>query len=225
MHILVTSATSFEITPLHDHLETHFELLEPLVFRKKELFVSLLLTGAGLPISMYAHTKALSKQRYDLVINAGIAGAIDRNLAIGDVVQVVSERFGDLGIEDKDGSFKDLFALELLQSDEPPFENGLLKNPIADFNFLPPVRGVTVNTIKGATTSIPTWLVQANADVESMEGAACFYVCLLEKMPFLEVRAISNYVEPRNRANWNLPLSIHQLNQVLIEMVEGFIQS
>ena len=38
-----------------------------------------------------------------MIINAGIAGAFNRSLKIGDVVQVVSEQFGDLGVEEKDG--------------------------------------------------------------------------------------------------------------------------
>jgi futalosine hydrolase len=77
--------------------------------------------------------------------------------------------------------------------------------------------------VQGATQNIENWLKNADADIESMEGAACFYVCLLEKIPFLEVRSISNYVEPRNRANWNLPLAIQNLNQVLVEMIDGFV--
>lgn len=223
MHILITSATSFEITPLHDHLRAHFEESEGMLFQKKDLKVSLLLTGVGLPVAMYAHTKALSSQKYDLVINAGIAGAINRQMAIGDVVQVVSESFGDLGIEEADGRFTSLFALELLQPNEAPFEDGLLKNPAAAFDFLTKAKGTTVSKVQGAAQNIENWLKNADADVESMEGAACFYVCLLEKIPFLEVRSISNYVEPRNRANWNLPLAIQNLNQVLVEMIDGFV--
>ena len=55
-----------------------------------------------------------------------------------------------------------------------------------------------------------------------MEGAAFFYACLLAKIPFLEIRSISNYVEARNRETWNLPLAINNLNQILIEILEAF---
>ena len=51
-----------------------------------------------------------------------------------------------------------------------------------------------------------------------MEGTAFFYACLLEQIPFLEIRAISNRVEARNRANWDIPLVIAHLNEVLTEI-------
>jgi len=55
--------------------------------------------------------------------------------------------------------------------------------------------------------------------VESMEGAAFFYACLMAEVPFLEIRSISNFVEPRNRDAWDLPLAIGNLNQVLAEIL------
>ncbi len=54
-----------------------------------------------------------------------------------------------------------------------------------------------------------------------MEGAAFFYACLMTQAPFLQIRAISNYVEPRNKDNWNIPLAIDRLNEVLAQMVNG----
>ncbi len=55
-----------------------------------------------------------------------------------------------------------------------------------------------------------------------MEGAAFHYVCLQEKIPFLQLRAISNYVGERNKANWNLNEAIRNLNKKLIEIVGSF---
>lgn len=37
-----------------------------------------------------------------------------------------------------------------------------------------------------------------------MEGAAFFYACLSAGVPCAQVRAVSNYVERRNRAAWKL---------------------
>jgi futalosine hydrolase len=45
-------------------------------------------------------------------------------------------------------------------------------------------------------------------------------VCLTEKIPFAELRAISNYVEPRNRDNWKMKEAIENLNTILIELFE-----
>jgi futalosine hydrolase len=56
-----------------------------------------------------------------------------------------------------------------------------------------------------------------------MEGAAVFYACLLSGTPFMELRSISNAVEPRNRDAWDLPLAIESLNRVLMEMLQSFL--
>ena len=77
-----------------------------------------------------------------------------------------------------------------------------------------------MNTTHGNKTSIQLFKEKFNADIETMEGAAIFYVCLLENIPFLQIRAISNYVEERNTANWNIPLAIKNLNNKLIEIIE-----
>jgi futalosine hydrolase len=53
-----------------------------------------------------------------------------------------------------------------------------------------------------------------------MEGAGIFYVCKMEKTPCLQIRSISNYVEPRNTANWNIVLAVKRLNEKLILMLK-----
>jgi futalosine hydrolase len=140
------------------------------------------------------------------------------------VVHVVSERFGDLGVEEADGRFTDLFELGLLESSQKPYVNGLLYNPGAsESRFLPPVKGLTVHKVHGNETSIAAIRQKyPDAQVESMEGAAFFYGCLQSDVSFLEIRGISNYVEPRNREAWQLPLAIEHLNRTLIEMLGSF---
>jgi len=52
-----------------------------------------------------------------------------------------------------------------------------------------------------------------------MEGAAVFYVCSMEHIPFLQLRAISNRVELRNRRAWKMDLALANLS----DAVRGFI--
>jgi futalosine hydrolase len=56
-------------------------------------------------------------------------------------------------------------------------------------------------------------------DIETMEGAAFFYICSRENIPFLAVRAVSNRVEPRNKEKWNIPLAISNLSLKLKEVL------
>jgi len=139
------------------------------------------------------------------------------------VVQVEADVFADLGVEEADGRFQSIFDLELGDPSAPPFQDGWLFQPArAEMHFLPAVRGITVNKVHGFGPSIARIVEKYPAGIETMEGAAFFYVCLMEKVPFLALRAISNYVEPRNRAAWDVPLAIDRLNQVLVELVGSF---
>ncbi len=162
-----------------------------------------------------------ARQCFDLVVNVGIAGAFTRSLNIGDVVNVTSERFADLGVEEADGRFTDVHELGLVDANAAPFTNGELLNPsAAGFDFLPKCKGLTVNKVHGFQPSIDAVVKKYEAEVESMEGAAFFLTCLLVGASFLQIRSISNYVETRNRAAWDLPKAIKNLNNVLIEIVE-----
>src|SRR5690606_39667029 len=116
----------------------------------------------------------------------GIAGSFVPDIKIGEVVHVVSDRFGDLGIEEKDGSFQDVFDLNLTAPDELPFEKGILKNKtIESFEFLKPAKGLTVNKVHGNGDSINTIRKKYPAvEVETLESAGVFYVSLMENVNF-----------------------------------------
>jgi futalosine hydrolase len=227
MQILLVSATIFEVAPTLNWLEEYFRLNEKGVFEKNDLSVFPLITGAGAVATAFHTGRFLATNQPDLALNVGIAGAFDRNIQMGDVLNVVTERFGDLGVEEADARFTDLFELGLSEKNSPPFINGALHNPAAGHtSFLPVAQGLTVNKVHGSASSIAA--VQAkypDARLENMEGAAFFYACLLANVPFLEIRSISNYVEPRNREAWNLPLAINNLNRTIISMLDAFLEA
>ncbi len=88
----------------------------------------------------------------------------------------------------------------------------------------PVASSVSVQTVSGGTASIARLQPYA-PDVESMEGAAFHYGCLVEKVPFLQLRCISNYVEVRDKSKWNIPLAVKHLNEALISVVEGMARA
>ena len=220
LKILIVAATPFEIAPFRQHLQEHFWPHSDAHFQKENLEVHLLVAGVGMTLTAFNLGGLFAKQSFDLAINAGIAGAFNHQLKIGDVVNVTAERFADLGVEEADGRFTDVHELGLVEANATPFADGWLVNPQTDgFDFLPTCKGLTINKVHGFQPSIDALLRKYDADVESMEGAAFFLACLLAGMPFLEIRSISNYVETRNRAGWDLPLAIKNLNEVLVELV------
>lgn len=221
LKILLTAATVPEIAPTLHWLRQHFEESETEAFRHKNLTVVPCITGVGLTATAWHLGRALIAGSPDMVLQAGIAGAFDTHFALGDVVSVVSEQLCHFGAEERDGTISSVFHLGLVSPDEPPFIQGKLHNPAAaNAAFLPVAHGLTVHTVHGEAGSIEK--VRQNypeVQIESMEGAAFFYGCLLAQKSFLEIRSISNYVEPRNRSAWNIPLAVESLNKVLIEML------
>ena len=212
MKILIVSATSFEVQPTLDFLKKNKE--------KSGYDIDFLVTGIGIVATAFQLGRKLQNYDYQLVINAGVAGAYNKNeLNLGDVVNVVCEQFSDIGAEDNDGSFIDFFQNGLINPNESPFQNAELLNLAgAEFDFLPLAKGITRNTTSGFLPNIEK-LKSYNADIETMEGAAFFYVCLQLEVNFLQIRAISNYVEARNRDNWKMKEAIEKLNEVLIALI------
>lgn len=222
--ILVVAATPFEIAPLHAYLSANFKPISNSIFQHKKIEVHILITGIGLTHTAYAMGRYIGTHRPDWAINMGIAGAFDKKLNLGDVVQVTSDRFGDLGAEMADGQFKDLFEMGLWQSADFPFKNGQLMDTNAtDSTFLPQVKGISVQKVNGYPPNIALIAKKYNADIETMEGAAFSYVCLQEKLFFLAIRAISNYVEARNKDNWKIELAIKNLNGVVVDMIRTML--
>ncbi|MFZ4633287.1 MAG: futalosine hydrolase [Saprospiraceae bacterium] len=213
MKILLVAATPFEIAPVLAAWEQGTTT--------PDNEVEVLVTGVGLTATAYALGRRLASDLPDWVLHAGVAGSLDAHYPPGSVVQVWSETFADLGVEESNGLGTDLFALNLLQADAPPFSMGRLwNNAAAEHPFLPAVHALSVNRVHGSTTSIDRLKQQyPYGQIESMEGAAVFYACLFAGVPFAQVRSISNWVEPRNRANWKLDEAITNLNVILRQML------
>jgi futalosine hydrolase len=224
MNILIVSATRFEIAPLLTYLREHFIEFETDRFQQGELQITIAISGVGLTLTAYAMGRLLSQDSYNLAINTGIAGAFNRSLALGDVVQVTSQQFGDLGAEEADGRFLSIHEMGLIEADQFPFQGGKLLNESAmQSDFLPGVSSISVNKVHGYPPHIEQVERQFPVDIESMEGAAFSYACLVEKQSFLEIRAISNYVEARNRANWKIDLALEKLNEVLQQIIGSLL--
>lgn len=225
MHVLFVAATAVEIMPAIDFLNTHFKYNSALkVFTDKDLSIHPLITGVGMVATTWAMSRIIQNSHgFDWALNAGICGALDYSFRKGDVVQIIKEQFGDLGIEQADGGFVDLFELGLADKNNPPFKDGCLYNtPAEHAGFLTQVNGVTVNKVQGNIRNIEAFRSRyPDAQAETMESAAFFYTCLMEKIPFTAIRSVSNYVEARNRANWDIPLAITNLNNVLVEIFKS----
>ena len=128
--------------------------------------------------------------------------------------------WADLGAENQQGELIDAFTLGLLDKNRFPYQNGkILKTHKTIQTNLKQVHGLSVNKTSGNQFTIDQIINKFKGDVESMEGIGLFYACRTLDVPFLSIRSISNYVEPRNKENWQLQKAIEQLNIELINIL------
>jgi futalosine hydrolase len=221
MKILIVAATWLEVKLLADELEFIEETTHLIKrYRLNEIEIDILITGIGTTFTAFHLTNTLRDKKYNFVINVGIAGSLTSELVIGDVVSVVSDEFADLGIE-KENEFLTLFDSGFMDGNDFPFEQGILKASESNGLFnLKKVRGITTNKSHGRTASIAEVKSKFSAQVESMEGAVVFYVCNWMGISCFQIRAISNFVEPRDSAKWNIPLALEKLNEAILNVLK-----
>ena len=208
MKILLISATAFEIAPAFQQLKTNSN-------------IGFCVTGVGMLATAVSLAKAIYQERPSVIIQAGIAGAFNESLSLGDVVMVKDEVIGDVGVEEND-TWKDVFDLGFCAPDQPPFSNKRLVNhQLHHYQSLqlPIVSGCTVNQITTDSKRKLSILQQYQPDIESMEGAALHYIGNEFDIPYLQLRSISNYVCERDKTKWALKASIENLNKALLLMV------
>ncbi len=187
------------------------------------LELNLLVTGVGAVATAWAMKQWVTiNGKPDLAINGGIAGSYKDEYIPGDVVMPVTDCFGDTGIEDGNNFFT-LYEAGLISKDEFPYKDGLLHSDVRYSDkmrsLLRQVRAITVNTSTGSEVSKIKLLKKFNPDIETMEGATFFYICCMENIPFLALRAISNRVELRNKDNWKIALALNNLSEKLVEVL------
>lgn len=215
MHILIVSATQFEVKPLLEYLQ--IQPSAPGIYNAARPVnghdVQVLITGIGMVNTAYAMGR-YGNGAYDLIINAGVCGAFDRSVPPGTLVHVTEDVLSEMGAEDGDGF---LTYGQMGLPGEYRF-SGRLSDSFGALASLKQVKGITVNTVHGNERSID-WIKQLySPDVESMEGAAFFAACP-DAGNVAQVRSISNHVEKRDKSKWQMPLAIKNLNDFLIEFI------
>lgn len=216
--VLLVAATYHEVKLLMDFsVKNHKppEAGKPFAVAGTDL--DILITGPGITATVYFLTRVLSSSDYSVAINAGITGSYNDKLKHGALVMVERDRFSDIGAESTEG-FIPGEMLPFRTFNSFPFVNGWLI-PDTDALNVPPgiisCCAVTSDTVHTRPETIRRISALYQPDIESMEGAAFFYVCMQMDIPCLQFRSVSNMVGPRNDVNWNISSAIENLNQFL----------
>jgi futalosine hydrolase len=187
-----------------------------------------MLAGVG-PIAAAVSTATLllsSASGYDLVVSAGIGGGFANQAEIGSIVVGSEVIAADLGAQTPDGfsSLDELgFGTNKGQVDEK------LATALADRLS---VRGIsvhygpilTLSTVTGTAVMADELTKRVlGAAAEAMEGYGVAVAAHSRSIPFIEIRAISNLVGPRDRAAWRIGdalAALEMASTILLEVIE-----
>ena len=203
MSILIVAATKLEVQP--------FLYLNP--------DAEYLITGVGAATTVFQLMNHIQNNKYDFILQVGLAGTYTNELILGESVIVEKDCFADLAVwENK--KIISVYDLGLNNPNEAPFENGWLVNHHISVNLTQAkiVKGVTVNLLTDDLKYVNEMKLKFDAAIESMEGAALHYVCIQKKIHFLQIRGISNKVGERDKLKWNFKEAIQSSNQLLSEI-------
>ena len=185
----------------------------------------------GVGLLEFATNLAILLSRFSMegpfthVVLTGICGAYPgRGLNVGDVVRVDSEKVGDLGVVERDGSFTPWHkvgngGVENSAVSSPAFaqvyESSPLRGVPAWLAGLKSVSGLSVNCCTGTATMAVERVQNFDVDVESMEGASCFSICSVFGMPCCEIRAVSNFATDRDKSTWRIADALAALQSLV----------
>jgi len=216
MKVVISAATSGELMP------TYFAINPLYTNDSTQMKVLFHVSGVGMLQTAVSLTRMSLKVEPDIIIQVGIAGTFNTSLPLGETVVVDEEMLGDMGVQE-DNKWKDIFDLQLTDSNFPPFKKRKLVNPnLLKYNILklPEVSAITVNEISTDILRIRQLIKNYNPVIESMEGAALHYVCSELNIPFIQIKSISNYIGDRNKHNWKLKEAITNVNQTLLKYID-----
>lgn len=200
--------------------------------------MAVLHTGIGKINAASAVTVLLEREKPTTLIVTGCCGAYpDQGVAQGDLVLASEEICADEGVLTPDG-FKDFATLgfSLLQSKGIGLKSRFVVDVRLRDNALPHLERfcreagirlgtgplVTVSTCSGTARAGRALQLRTGGLGENMEGAAVAQICEQYKVPFLELRGVSNMVEDRDLSNWDLDGAAGRAQQALIALLRGW---
>lgn len=171
--IVIITATNAEIEPIVSYFGDKF---------------SYVVSGIGSLATAIATIRAIDEHKPNLVLQVGIAGAVDRSLNISQAVVVARDYVADLG------AFRGA-TFEV-------FESTVVEYPYIVDGF----ESVTARTVNVACANF----LGDDSQIETMEGAAFMLSAKSRGVRFMQMRTISNYVD-EPRGEWRVKEAIDSL--------------
>ncbi len=195
------------------------------------------LSGMGKTNAAHASTVLIRDYSPKLIINFGAGGAYPASgLAVGDIMVAEAEIYADEGVLDTDGfhgtehigipvlrrgrkKYYNEFMLDRRLSERAVKSAGRICRDLSDPPKVKSGKFVTVSTCTGTRKRASELQKMWGAVCENMEGAAVAHICALYNIPLIELRGVSNIVEDRDTAKWDIELASKNCCMAVFELL------
>ena len=199
--------------------------------------VILAVTGMGKVNAAMSATALLERFDPELLINTGCAGAYgESDLAVGDLAMASTEVMGDEGVLAPDGwhsleyigipslerkgeAWFNSFPLTRWALDKAAFVAASAGIPLSQGVF------VTVSTVSGTLGRGEELSGRFGGICENMEGGAVAQAALLYGVDCMELRGVSNRVEDRDPARWDIPLAVGKAQEFIARFIGALCET
>lgn len=211
MKALIITATKLEAELIAKNLE--MKEINDFFLSSKKFDTDLLITGIGIPATIFSMFTAANLGIYDLIINAGIAGSFNKDIMIGNVANIISDSFADVLISDNNVGIP-VFETKFNENFKNLINNGRIYNT-SDY----PAAFKTILQASGISVNIPERINASKFDIETMEGAAFMLVCKHFKKNFIQLRGISNLIGITEKQDWNFKEPISAYSKIITDFL------
>jgi hypothetical protein len=184
-------------------------------------------TGYGLFQSAYKITKTITQKKYHLALKVSLCNAYKPDLQIGEMVNVIKDKPGDLGspatiLSGGEGEeiFADAYDLGWLDREGfPHFKGAFINMNNSYMNVMMPFRKVVSATVSqyGDTEKYTARRDRYKADIETTDGLGFVYACMCERQPFYQLCCVERNLatganDPEKAAS--------KMNEILFDILQ-----
>lgn len=225
MNILLAASFTEEIAETLEYLEKNWTKKTFFEYTKGDVSVITLSMGAGSTNAAFAIARQEAVGEFDYVVNPGVAIAISRTLDINRVYLLEQDCFGDIGLEEADGSFSDQHDLNWVDPNSFPYLKGFIKpKKLYNPTFLPRCSGITVNRVPGTLSNISAFEKKYHHDIMTLDGAGILYACRMLQLESIQYRVTTRFLEPWQKEMGDIEKALEQLNMRTIDILEKLVQ-
>lgn len=200
--------------------------------------VSVVVTNPGIVNTVQAMTACIEYRKPRFIIQTGCGGGFgELGLKVGDIAVATKETDAQLGIDTgKNSAILQKIPFPVLTAEGRSFEEEYGLDPhIAETAYICLKKSffqeeigifkgpfITVSTVTGSKKRADSLFKVFSPCIESMEGSGAAFLSFYYRIPFTEIRCVSNLVGKRDLSKWDLPLACKRAGEAAVEILKSF---